>query len=220
MNANLTKSCILLVEDVPAMRVFLRIALEGAGARVLEAGCLAEARVHLGRVRPTCVLLDLELPDGHGLALFDAIPDGVPVAALTADETEQTALKCHEAGCRTVIPKGRGVADLGARIAELEKVSAPRQLKAEVEPGLVAQYASYLHDTADEAMQALACGDLQGLRAIAHRLRGTALHFGFEDVDACARAVGPAVMSGDQQAISVAVQSLISVLNAPSRAVA
>ena len=54
---------ILLVEDEPQMRRFLRVALEGSGYRYLEAvtgqGGLALVVQH----RPEAILLDLGLPD-------------------------------------------------------------------------------------------------------------------------------------------------------------
>ena len=62
------------------MRLYLRLILEKQGFEVKEAADLREARsyLHAGN-RPTSVLLDLELPDGHGLDILRELPVGVPV---------------------------------------------------------------------------------------------------------------------------------------------
>jgi hypothetical protein len=61
---------VLIVEDEPGIRQFLRATLTGEGLRVIEAKTLAEAKEHLASVRPIVVLLDLGLPDGDGLQLL------------------------------------------------------------------------------------------------------------------------------------------------------
>jgi len=62
---------ILLVEDENLLRWSLQQRLEREGHSVLSAESLAEADLHLAKHRPDMVLLDLSLPDGHGLDFFE-----------------------------------------------------------------------------------------------------------------------------------------------------
>ncbi|NOZ77980.1 MAG: sigma-54-dependent Fis family transcriptional regulator [Acidobacteria bacterium] len=62
---------ILLVEDEELLRWALKKRLAKAGHAIDEAGSLAEAADHLKRRQPDLMLLDLALPDGHGLDFFE-----------------------------------------------------------------------------------------------------------------------------------------------------
>ncbi len=62
---------ILLVEDEDLLRWTLAKRLAKAGHTVDEAGSLAEAAERLARHQPDLMLLDLALPDGHGLDFFE-----------------------------------------------------------------------------------------------------------------------------------------------------
>jgi len=210
MNQHISRSCVLLVEDVSAMRLYLRLALERCGAEVLEAANLTEARRILrAGVRPTSVLLDLELPDGNGLDLLGELPPGVPVAALTADDSRETALRCREAGCNAVLCKTEKLADLAPLIGKMERSRQVAPLKPDMDPGLVAQYVNYLAEARLELQRAGQCRDFDAVRRIAHRLRGTAVHFGYAGIGAGARAVGSALASGSTEQIAVALETLV-----------
>ena len=78
---------ILLVEDRDSLRQMLRIALEVAGHRVLEAPDEPEAVRVLQRHRPALVLTDLKLPRGDGFGVLraaKACDPQMPVVLLTA----------------------------------------------------------------------------------------------------------------------------------------
>jgi len=62
---------ILLVEDEELLRWSLQQHLEKEGHTVHAVACIAEADVHISRHRPDMVLLDLSLPDGHGLDFYE-----------------------------------------------------------------------------------------------------------------------------------------------------
>ena len=65
----------LLVEDVRAMRTYLRTMLQVENVQIDEAGSLREAREFLrntAAASPDFIVLDLELPDGNGLDLMPA----------------------------------------------------------------------------------------------------------------------------------------------------
>jgi CheY-like chemotaxis protein len=80
---------VLLVEDDPEVRAATAARLRAWGATVEEAGTLSEARACLadGRRRPSLLLLDVQLPDGRGTELRDALRGGAspPIVWVTAD---------------------------------------------------------------------------------------------------------------------------------------
>lgn len=59
----------LLVDDDPQMRRFLRATLTARGFRLVEAETLAAAEIAATSQAPDLVLLDLGLPDGDGIDL-------------------------------------------------------------------------------------------------------------------------------------------------------
>ena len=63
---------ILLVEDEKLLRWALEQQLARAGHAVVAAPDLATASTHLAAAQPDVVLLDLGLPDGHGLDFYEA----------------------------------------------------------------------------------------------------------------------------------------------------
>ena len=78
---------ILLVEDRDSLRQMLRLALEVAGHRVLEASDEPDAVQMLQRHRPALVLTDLKLPRGDGFGVLraaKACDPQMPVVLLTA----------------------------------------------------------------------------------------------------------------------------------------
>ncbi len=90
--ADLTRRCVLVVEDNPTASKLLCLALEAAGYSVLAAPDAAVALGHLGRGAADLVLQDLVLPDMDGIALLRmirALPNGasLPVIALSGFKT-------------------------------------------------------------------------------------------------------------------------------------
>ncbi len=61
------KELILLIEDEPQMRRFLRITLQSQGYRLVEAATAQEGLMQATTRNPDVVLLDLGLPDLDGL---------------------------------------------------------------------------------------------------------------------------------------------------------
>jgi diguanylate cyclase (GGDEF)-like protein len=70
---------------------------------------LAEARRHLARASADCVLLDLSLPDAHGLEApteIHAMAPEVPVVILSGLEDEPAALRAVHEGAQDYLVKG------------------------------------------------------------------------------------------------------------------
>ncbi|MBY0354736.1 MAG: response regulator [Rickettsiales bacterium] len=64
---------IVVIDDAPAIRTFLRISLEGQGAIFSEAENAHDGLELCSRVRPDMVVLDLGLPDRDGLDILPEI---------------------------------------------------------------------------------------------------------------------------------------------------
>lgn len=64
---------VLLVEDLTAIRTLERFLLKRIGLQVIECADLSEAESALSRFTPGVIVLDLNLPGGHGLNLLEHI---------------------------------------------------------------------------------------------------------------------------------------------------
>jgi len=109
---------VLLVEDEPQMRRFLRVALEGAGYRYLEAAT-GEAGLALAvERRPEVILLDLGLPDMDGLDLMGRLREWsqTPVIVLSARGQEADKIGALDVGANDYLTKPFGTGELLARI--------------------------------------------------------------------------------------------------------
>lgn len=87
---------VLIVDDEAAIRRLLKVSLERAGYRMVEAGNARETMNAVQIDRPDAVLLDLGLPDRDGLELVPLIkaagPAVIIVSARDATEQKVTAL--------------------------------------------------------------------------------------------------------------------------------
>jgi len=101
-------AAILLVEDEDLLRWSLQQRLEREGHTVDLAPNLAEAEAVLNAVQPDVVLLDLSLPDGHGLEFFerhqDRLEDSV-VVVMTAVGQIEHAVRAMKLGALDFLSK-------------------------------------------------------------------------------------------------------------------
>ena len=111
---------VLVVEDDSSIAELLKIVLERQGFIVKIAGTVEAATKSLEDAMPDLVLLDLMLPDGHGLDLLrwlrDDVGSAVPVVVLTAFRQEEKALRAFELGAADFISKPFRPRELVARI--------------------------------------------------------------------------------------------------------
>ena len=111
---------ILLVEDDDALSEGIALALRAQGT-VRRCPTLAEAREALGRAGFDLMILDINLPDGSGLALLRERPAGdrTPVLVLTANDLEIDIVNGLEAGADDYVTKPFSLAVLRARVTAL-----------------------------------------------------------------------------------------------------
>ena len=109
---------ILLIEDEPQMRRFLRVALEGSGYRYLEAATGQEGLALAVQHRPDAILLDLGLPDMDGLDLMARLREWsrTPVIVISARGQETDKVSALDAGADDYLTKPFGTRELLARI--------------------------------------------------------------------------------------------------------
>jgi two-component system KDP operon response regulator KdpE len=109
---------VLVVEDEPQVRRFLRAALTARPFRLLETGTVAEAKLLVTSHNPELVLLDLGLPDGDGIELTRAIRSWsrVPIIVISARGREADKVDALDAGADDYLTKPFGLDELLARM--------------------------------------------------------------------------------------------------------
>lgn len=109
---------VLVVEDEPPMRRFIRASLESHGYRVLECDRISEATKLLTSHNPEVMLLDLGLPDGDGIELTRRVREWsrVPIIVISARGREEDKVLALDAGADDYLTKPFGVNELLARM--------------------------------------------------------------------------------------------------------
>jgi two-component system, OmpR family, KDP operon response regulator KdpE len=109
---------ILVIDDDPHVRRYLRAALGGHGHVVHDASTIAEGLAAIEDHRPALVLLDLGLPDGDGLAVLRRLRPAskLPVIVLSARGREGDKVAALDSGADDYLTKPFGTGELLARI--------------------------------------------------------------------------------------------------------
>jgi two-component system KDP operon response regulator KdpE len=112
------KELILLIEDEPQMRRFLRITLQSQGYRLVESETGADGLLQAAARNPDVVLLDLGLPDIDGLEVTTRLREwtATPIIIISAREQEQDKVKALDAGADDYLTKPFSAGELLARI--------------------------------------------------------------------------------------------------------
>ena len=113
-----SRGLVLVVEDEPQMRRFLRASLGAEGYRVREAWTVSDGLREVAAEHPDVVLLDLGLPDGDGLDLLRRVREWsqVPVIVVSARGREEEKVAALDAGADDYLPKPFGTKELLARL--------------------------------------------------------------------------------------------------------
>ena len=109
---------VLVVDDEPPIRRFLRTSLGASGYRIVEAEDAAGAQRLLAAEKPDLVILDLGLPDKSGLELIGEIrkTSAVPIVVLSARHDERSMVEALDLGADDYVGKPFGMAELMARL--------------------------------------------------------------------------------------------------------
>jgi two-component system KDP operon response regulator KdpE len=109
---------VLVIEDEPQMRRFLRSALEGNGYRVVEVATAREGLAQAAGRNPDVILLDLGLPDADGLDVTRRLREwaATPVIVISARGLEKDKIGALDAGADDYLTKPFSVGELLARV--------------------------------------------------------------------------------------------------------
>ena len=109
---------VLVVDDEPPIRRFLRTSLAAAGYRVVEAEDAAAGLRSLAAEKPDLMVLDLGLRDRGGLELIREIREksAVPIIVLSARDDERAKVAALDLGADDYLSKPFGIAELTARL--------------------------------------------------------------------------------------------------------
>ena len=109
---------VLVVDDEPPIRRFLRASLAAHGYRVVEAGTGGEAldRERCGAL--DVVILDLGLPDIDGFQVLETVRrhSTVPIIVLSSRDDEKGKVKALDLGADDYVTKPFGMEELIARV--------------------------------------------------------------------------------------------------------
>lgn len=120
---------ILVIEDDPAIRRFLRAALEAEGILVFEADTGRRGLVVAGNRKPDLLIVDLGLPDLDGLEVIRGVRgwSAVPIVVVSARSQEAEKVAALDLGADDYLTKPFGLAELLARIrAHLRRRDLPQ----------------------------------------------------------------------------------------------
>ncbi len=109
---------VLVIEDEPLTRRFLRPALEGQGYRIVEAANATEGLAQASSYNPDLVLLDPGLPDLDGLDVTRRLRtwSSVPIIVISARGQEDDKVAALDAGADDYLTKPFSLGELLARL--------------------------------------------------------------------------------------------------------
>jgi two-component system KDP operon response regulator KdpE len=109
---------ILVVEDEPHIRQFLRSSLGAEGYRVVESPNGRRGTLDAGMHKPDLAIVDLGLPDFDGVEVIRRIREWspMPILVLSARIQERSKIEALDAGADDYVTKPFGVGELLARV--------------------------------------------------------------------------------------------------------
>jgi len=109
---------ILIVDDEPAIRRFLKASLETEGFQIVAVENAAQALGAVGQVKPDLMILDLGLPDLDGLEVIRQVrsSSALPIVVLSVRSDEPGKVAALDAGADDYMVKPFGVEELLARV--------------------------------------------------------------------------------------------------------
>jgi len=112
---------VLIIDDEPQIRKFLRISLASQGYRVLESTDGRDGLARAALEQPDLVVLDLGLPDMDGQEVLGELRSWtrVPVIVLSVRSSEAEKARALDAGANDYVTKPFGIQEFLARVRAL-----------------------------------------------------------------------------------------------------
>jgi DNA-binding response OmpR family regulator len=126
------RATVLLVEDDRTLGTMLRDGLGARGYRTWHAASAAEAEALLDEVRPDLIIVDLMLPDRHGLLLCATFKERVtaPIIICSGTKRKDDPALGFKLGADDFVAKPFSVDDLEVRMeAALRRAAAPAPIE-------------------------------------------------------------------------------------------
>lgn len=132
------QACLLVIDDEPQIRKFLRISLSSQGYRVLESASGREGLACAALEKPDLVILDLGLPDIDGQQVLRELREWsqVPVLVLSVRASEVEKVAALDGGANDYVTKPFGIQEFLARVrALLRQVPSQNSTPSQVVSG-------------------------------------------------------------------------------------
>ena len=204
VNSDASAITVLIAEDISVNMILIKAMIKKAmpNARMIEASNGKEAVAWYQRERVDLILMDIQMPECDGIeatlqirSLEKGTDRRVPIVALTAGALKEEKEKCLAAGMDDFLAKPIESEKLSAVLAKaakaeakqaeavhfdrdkfLQRMDGDKNLYAE----LINQVMTSFPMTIDQLGQAIEGRDFAASRAIAHQLKGAALHMCFQ----------------------------------------
>jgi two-component system KDP operon response regulator KdpE len=113
-----TSAAILLIEDEPHIRKFLKNALQADGYQVFEADSVARGLIEAASRMPQLCIVDLGLPDEDGGVFIQELRSwsNIPIVVLSARDREHDKVHALNIGADDYLTKPFGIEELLARV--------------------------------------------------------------------------------------------------------
>ncbi|MBF0283659.1 MAG: two-component system response regulator KdpE [Magnetococcales bacterium] len=117
---------IVIIEDEPQIRRFVRAALEAEGHTVVEAETGERGLMETGTRRPDLLIIDLGLPDRDGVEVIRDLRTwtSLPILILSARTQEAEKVTALDAGADDYLTKPFGIPEFLARVRALLRRAA------------------------------------------------------------------------------------------------
>jgi two-component system KDP operon response regulator KdpE len=127
-------ACILIIDDEPQIRRFLRISLGANGHEVLEAENAGNGLEVVRTKSVDLVILDLGLPDMDGQEVITSIREisTVPIIILSVRSQEVDKVEALDRGADDYIVKPFGIGELMARVRATLRQDHEKGIKSDV----------------------------------------------------------------------------------------
>jgi two-component system KDP operon response regulator KdpE len=112
------RPAVLVIEDEPEIRRFLRASLGVEGYRVVESATGRRGAIDAGTHKPDVAIVDLALPDLDGVEVIRRIREwsSMPIIVLSARVQERSKIEALDAGANDYVTKPFAVGELLARV--------------------------------------------------------------------------------------------------------
>lgn len=112
------RSTILVIEDEPEIRRFLRASLSSEGYKVVDSANARRGTIDATIHKPDLAIVDLGLPDFDGVEVIRNIRgwSSMPILVLSARVQERAKIEALDAGADDYVTKPFGIGELFARV--------------------------------------------------------------------------------------------------------